>query len=281
MHAPLGLGVIVVAMLAAACGKARAPVEVAPPSAPPAPIERKLDGYHDALAAILDVLEHPLGFPRVDVELVLLRDRRSFEQELLNVGYPAELARSASAFAAIGGARAVLVNSGIVDRFDRTHRVTLVAHELVHSLQYRFGGGTRGNSEQWLREGFAEWVSYRVTAELGLASFDAQREELLRPLTRAPFGLLPAPFDNLVTFPQWVDAQRRSQAPLYAQAFIAAELIIEMRGVPAVIAYFERFKTTRDHQRAFTEAFEMERAEFDRAFARRWRETIARFRLRR
>ncbi len=282
MHAPFSLGVVVMAILAAGCGKARTPVEVVAPSAAPAATsERKLDGYHDALAAILEVLQQPLGFPRVDVELVLLRDRRSFEQELLNVGYPPELARSASAFAAIGGARAVLVNAGLVDRFDRTHRVTLVAHELVHSLQYRFSGGTRGNSEQWLREGFAEWVSYRVTAELGLASFDAQREELLRPLIRAPFGLLPAPFDNLVTFPQWVDAQRRSQAPVYAQAFIAAELLIEMRGVPAVIGYFERFRTTREHQRAFTDAFKIERAEFDRAFARRWRETIARYRLRR
>jgi len=144
-----------------------------------------------------------------------------------------------------------------------------------------YHGESRPEPAARWREGFAEWVSYRVTAELGLAPFDAQRDELLRPLIRAPFGLLPAPFDNLVTFPQWVDAQRRSQAPLYAQAFIATELLIEMRGVPAVINYFERFKTTRDHQRAFTEAFTMERADFDRAFARRWRETIVRFRLRR
>src|SRR6187401_2308664 len=98
MHAPFSLGVIVTAILAAGCGNARTPLEVVPPSAAPAASERKLDGYHDALAAIREVLQQPLGFPRVDVELVLLRDRSSFEQELLNVGYPPELARSASAF---------------------------------------------------------------------------------------------------------------------------------------------------------------------------------------
>jgi hypothetical protein len=32
-----------------------------------------------------------------------------------------------------------------------------------------------------------------------------------------------------------VDAQRRSEAPLYPQAFIAVELLIEMKGVPTVI----------------------------------------------
>ena len=280
MHAPFRMGVIAIAILGAGC-TSHTPVEAVPPPRPSAAIERGLDSYHDALAAIQTVLQDSLGFPHVDVELVLLPDRHGFEQELLSVGYPPELARSASSFAAIGGARAVLVNAGVVDGFPRTRRVTLVAHELVHSLQYRFSGGTRGYSEQWLREGFAEWVSYRVTEQLGLASFDTLREDLLRPLARVPFGLLPAPFDSLVTFPQWVDAQRRSQAPLYAQAFIAAELIIEMRGVPAVVGYFERFKTTKDHQHAFTDAFNMERAEFDRAFVRRWRETIAHFRLRR
>jgi hypothetical protein len=243
--------------------------------------ERGADGYQAALAAIMNAFEQALGLPRADVRLVLFSDRRSFEQGLLAAGYPPALARSASSFAAIGGARAVLVNDGVVNRFDRTGRVQLVAHELVHSLQYQFSGGTRGASEQWLREGFAEWVSYRVTAHLGLASFDSLREDLLSPLAGARFGLLPAPLDNLVTFPQWVDAQQRYEVPLYAQAFIAAELLIEMRGVPAIIGYFERFRTTTEHERAFADAFGLERPAFDRVFVRRWHETLVQFRARR
>ena len=269
-----------VAIIAAGCAQSRAPAHTVAPriASDEAP---KLEGYPAAVSAIMDVFERKLGLPRADVSLVLFADRRHFEEGLLEAGYPPELARSASSFAAIGGARSVFLNAGVVDRFDRTKRVQLVAHELVHSLQYQFSGGTRGASEQWLREGFAEWVSFRATENLGLASFDSLRESLLTPLIGARFGLLPAPLDDLVTFPQWVEAQRRSEAPLYPQAFIAVELLIEMRGVPTVIDYFERFRATNEHQRVFADAFGLERTVFDRAFVRRWHETLAQFRLRR
>ncbi len=277
MSVSLAGRVIAVAVCAAGCAKPLPPIELA--GSPPASVRaapRGLDAYPSAVAAIMEAFEQALGLPRADVNLVLFPNRRSFEEGLLETGYPPELARSASAFAAIGGAREVFVNAEIVDRFARDRRVQLVAHELVHSLQYRFGGGTRGASEQWVREGFAEWVSFRVTEHLGLASFESQREDLLAPLSQAPFGLSPAPLERLVTFPQWVDAQRAYDAPLYAQAFLAVELLIELRGVPALVSYFERFSTPTDYQSAFTEAFGVDRNAFGRMFARRWHETVAR-----
>ena len=272
--------VSVVAMCAAGCATNRGAIQIValPPGGAQVGIEGTLDGYPGALAAIMNAFEEALGLPRCDVRLVLFPDRRSFEQGLQTAGYPPDLARSASSFAAIGGARAVLLNAGVVDRFNRTTRVQLVAHELVHSLQYQFSGGTRGASEQWVREGFAEWVSYRVTAHLGLASFASLREDLLTPLAHVSFGIPPAPLDKLVTFPEWVDAQRRYDVPLYAQAFIAADLLIEMRGMPALVAYFERFRSTSDHERAFSAAFGLERAAFETAFIRRWHETVAQVR---
>jgi len=270
-------------MFAAGCAKSPGQIEIValPPPGAPVSTDRGLDDYQGVLAAIMNTFEQALDLPRADVRLVLFPDRPSFEQGLLAAGYPPALASSASSFAAIGGARAVLMNAGVVDRFDRTSRVQLVAHELVHSLQYQFSGGTRGASEQWLREGFAEWVSYRVTAHLGLASFDSLREDLLGPLAGARFGFPPASLDDLVTFPQWVAAQRRYETPLYAQAFIAAELLIELRGVPFIIGYFERFKATSEHERAFADAFGLERAAFERVFVRRWHETVAQVRARR
>ena len=283
MNAHCVAGVLFVAMCAAGCAKSSAQIATVarPPSSAAITADHGDDEYTAAVADVMNAFEQALGLPRADARLVLFSDRRSFEQGLLTAGYPPGLARSASNFAAIGGARAVLVNAGVVNRFDRTSRIQLVAHELVHSLQYQFGGGTRGASEQWLREGFAEWVSYKVTAHLGLASFESLREALLSPLTSVPFGVAPAPLDDLVTFPQWVEAQRRYQLPLYAQAFVAAELLIEMRGVPALVRYFEHFKTTSEHERAFADAFGLDRAAFDRPFLRRWHETVAQFRARR
>jgi hypothetical protein len=278
MNARSASGALLLAVFAAACAKTPERIEIVTLPAPGTAVSTdRLGGYAAALAAIMAAFEQALGLPRADVALVLFPNRRAFERGLLDVGYTPGLARSASAFDAIGGARAVLVNAGVVNGFDRARRVRLLAHELVHSLQYQFSGGTRGASEQWLREGFAEWVACRITAHLGLASFESLREDLLGLLDGARVGLPPAPLDNLVTFPQWVEAQGRYEAPLYAQAFIAAELLIEMRGVPAIVRYFERFKDTSEHQRPFAEAFGLERAAFERALVRRWRDTLSRF----
>lgn len=241
----------------------------------------RLGDYETALTAIVNAFQRAVGLPRPDAALVVFPSRRSFEQGLLELGYTPALARSASTFNAIGGAKAVLVNGAVVGRFTRARRVRLLAHELVHTLQYRFGGGTRGASEQWLREGFAEWVACRITAHLGLGSFDLLREEALGALAGADVGLPPAPFDKLATFAQWVEAQGRYEAPLYAQAFIAAELLIEMGDVPTLVRYFERFRSTTEYQQVFTETFGLDRAAFERLFLRRWRETVSQFSVRR
>jgi hypothetical protein len=234
--------------------------------------------YSAALATVLDGLEQELAPPRLDVSLVLFPSRRAFEQGLLETGYSAALARSASAFSAIGGARAVLVNAAAADGLTRAERIRLIAHEVTHTLQYQLGGGTRGASAQWLREGFAEWVACRVTSRLGLASFASLRRDLVDQLAGARAGVPHAPFDRLATFPQWVEAQNRYEAPLYVQAFIAVELLLEMRGVPAVLQYFEEFRHTQDERRSFVDAFGLEPAAFERTFAQRWHESVVRAR---
>jgi hypothetical protein len=238
----------------------------------------RASAYSAPLASVLDGLEQELALPRLDVSLVLFPSRRAFEQGLLEIGYTAALARSASAFNAIGGARAVLINAAAADGLSRAERTRLIAHEVTHTLQYQLGGGTRGMSAQWLREGFAEWVACRVTSRLGLASFASLRGDVVDQLATARIGLPHAPFDRLATFPQWVEAQHRYEAPLYVQAFIAVELLLEMRGVPAVLRYFEQFRNTQDPERPFVDAFGLEPAVFERAFVRRWQASVLRAR---
>ena len=277
MNVRRALSAVVIALFAASCSNSVEQIEIVP--VPPnggTPATARASTYEAALTLVLDALEQELARPRLTVSLVLFPSRRAFEHGLLQIGYTKPLAKSASSFNAIGGARAVLVNAGTTDGLTRTQRIRLIAHEVVHTLQYQLSGGTRGASEQWLREGFAEWVACRVTARLGLASFDSLRGDLLDELAGARFGAPHAPFDKLATFPQWVEAQHRYQVPLYAQAFIAAELLVEMRGVPAVMGYFERFKDTQDRVQAFTNAFGLEPAAFERAFVQRWRETVTR-----
>jgi hypothetical protein len=281
MNLARAAALIVTALAAAGCAGPPATLQIVavPPPGASRDIRGSLDDYGAVLGAIVDAFDHALGLPRAEVQLVLFPSRRSFEEGLRESGYTPALARSASEFAAIGGARVVLANSAVVNRLSRRDRVQLVAHELAHSLQYQFGGGTRGASEQWLREGFAEWVSYRVAAHLGLASFDRLRADLLDQLGGLRFGSEAAPLDALVTFPQWVEAQRRYEL-VYPQAFVAAELLIEQHGMPAVVAYFQRFRTTTDYHRAFIESFGMPRSTFERDLMLRWRQTVAQYRAR-
>jgi hypothetical protein len=279
MNVPRPVFAAIVAVLAVSCATRVEHIEIVrSTSNGAAPITPRSSTYEAALELVLDALERELALPRVDVSLVLFPSQRSFERGLLEIGYTPSLARSASSFNAIGGARAVLVNAGKTDGLTRTQRIRLIAHEVVHTVQYQLGGGTRGASEQWLREGFAEWVACRVTARLGLASFGSLRGDLIDELAGARFGLRHAPFEQLVTFPQWVEARHRYEAPLYTQAFLAAELLVEMRGVPAVVGYFQRFEKTQDRAGAFTGAFGLDPADFERAFARRWHETVSRAR---
>jgi hypothetical protein len=233
--------------------------------------------YAADVAAIANAFETALRLPRIEVPVVLFPTRRAFEKGLLEVGYTPRLARTASAFDAIGGSRAVLVNAQVVDGYDRTRRVRLLAHELVHTMQYGFAGGTRGASEQWLREGFAEWVACRVAAHLRLASFESLKDDLLAPLGQLPLGTPPTQLPLISTFAQWAEAQSRARA-LYAQAFLGAELLIQEHGVQAVVRYFELFKTTTDRQRAFVDAFGVELRTFEGMLARRWHQTIGQLR---
>ncbi len=226
--------------------------------------------YQQALAATLDVFEKDLGFPQLEVRLVFLPDEPTFEQLLLEIGYPAQLARDAAAdMTAIGGHRSVLLNQERVERRSWPARVGLLAHELTHVLQYELGGGTRGESDQWLREGYAEWVESRVLQSLHFGGREALREALreARGQLRGHRPDTLPPLTALGTFPEWVSRGRHGVGPLlYTQAFAAVGFLIERHGTPAVLDYFSRFARSQDRDGNFEGAFGETRAEFETAF---------------
>lgn len=240
------------------------------------------DGIRDypaALAAVADVFERDFQLPRPQVTVVLFPNRRSFEEGLLTIGYAPEFARqSARAFRAIGGATGVLVNDGALRGARWPDRVQLLAHELVHCVQYHFANGVRGTSEQWLREGFAEIVSMQIVERLGLGRYSRLRETLLDPLADVRPGTLPVPLARLSTFPDWTAAQGRYEVPLYSQAFVAAELLHEQHGAEAIVRYFGLFGTSMDKDANFTQAFGMTLEQFDREFMARWHLVLAQVR---
>jgi hypothetical protein len=227
--------------------------------------------YAATLTAIAERFERDLSLPRVEVALRLFASRQQFEQALLESGYARGLARqAASSFHAIGGARTILVNESQLSQYPWDQRVRLLAHELAHSVQYRLAGGVRGTSEQWLREGFADYVSSKVTAGLGYGAFERQREAVLAPIGQVLVGSKAVPLGQLRTFAQWVNAQPRHEIPLYAQAYVASEMLIESRGLAAMLHYFELSLPATRPDANFAEAFGLTLSQFESSFGQRW-----------
>ena len=250
----------------------------------------EISTYPQALATTVDIMQRELGLPALSVRLIFLPGAEELEALLVRTGYPPKLARdSARQMVAIGGHRLVLINQARFDLRAWSWRLSTLAHELAHVLQYEVGGGKRGTSAQWLREGFAEWLEVGVMEALEQTDGEkARRRAIVRLRTHArrrfpmtdptsPFRVwmdqaqtqvrmsVPA-LSALGSFPDWVAQSRGEAGPvLYDYAFIAVASLIDEHGVPAVIRYFELFGARQDHAANFLEAF----GETEEAFEKR------------
>ncbi|HVR71384.1 MAG TPA: hypothetical protein VMT87_11130 [Vicinamibacteria bacterium] len=226
-----------------------------------------IHGWESALATATAVMERELGIPRFEVVVHLYPGRQAFEQALVAGGYRADFARdTAATLTAIGGHRAVLINAAKLDSAPWERRLALLAHEVAHSLQYELGGGRRGTSDQWLREGFAEWVSLRVLERLDAGTVDEARRRVRLALRGGRGESLP-PLAAMVTFPQWVAlGQGPHRAVIYDQAFAAVDFLIRRHGAGKAVRYFELFSGSQDRLENFRAAFGEDPSTFEQAF---------------
>ena len=261
---------VTLAVLLAGCSPAARviPLSVVPGQAPP-PAQQIAD-YPQAFQAIGLVMSRELGLPLPHVSLYLYPDRDAFEAGLRAERHmEAGLARDSASFArGVGGPDKILVNEGGLVRTPWPDRVKFLAHEFTHTIQYDLARGRRGTSEQWLREGFADWVAFRVADSLGLARFADERARRVRQVRSAMERRSFPPLTGLATFPQWVSWRSQQGAEVtYGQAFLATDLLIARRGHAAAVEYFRRFARSDDRLGNFRAAFGQDLMAFDREFA--------------
>jgi hypothetical protein len=264
----LRLAAAVAATALAACATSPGPQTIEFPETRTRPVAH-IDGifsYSTALATIGSLFQREFGFPPVSAAITFYPDERAVEAALLASGHDPALARDGAArLRAIAAHRRVIVNESKMRDRAWPDQVASLAHELVHCLQYELGGGVRGTSEQWLREGFAEWVALEVLERLrALQTGDGRR--LLLEQWRASDRERAPSFDAMMTFPQWVGLGGRRDIAPQAQAALAVDLLIEQHGVPAVVDYFRRFAAVQDPHRNFQAAFGVGRSAFEDAF---------------
>ena len=166
----------------------------------------------------------------------------------------------------LGQHRQLFINDEALRGACRRAWLGVVAHELTHSAQYELSGGRRGRSEQWLREGMADWVAARVLERLGVSTFRHEHERAMRDVARA----WPARDDvriGLVTIGDprgWEAGHLRSGGSLaYRLAFLLADELIRGRGWGRVIDYFRAFATSDDRFNHFQTAFGTSVDEFE------------------
>ena len=224
-----------------------------------------IDSYDVALVSIAAMMQDDLGLPEVRASLYFYRDREAFGAALEGSGYSAEAATlTAKTLAAVGGFRRVLINESALDDAPWPIRVALIAHELTHTVQYEWSGGARGTSDQWLREGFAEWVEVQALTRLGFTTPARARATVIDRIRDAGGITALPPLAKMVTFGDWVLlAERFDQEAFYGYAWLATELLIQRHGVGKVMSYFELFAGSDDRLANFRRAFGEDLPQFE------------------
>jgi len=233
-----------------------------------------IDTYEVAVVSIASIIERDLRLPAIQASLYFYDDQNAFRQALEADGYEPAFARDAAAtLSGIAGFRRVILNDANLRELEWPNRVALLAHELTHTAQYEFSRGRRSTSEQWLREGFAEWVEVYVMDVLGFTTWYQARAIAVQRVRDAGRKQPPPTFPEMVTYPDWVRTVLRSgEEAVYAQALIAADLLIARHGRDAVIGYFRLFAASEARLANFRTAFGEDLA----AFATIFRDHLAR-----
>ncbi len=262
-------GLVLAALTAAGCapGRTVVPVRMQPAAAlaaPPAALD--LSSHEATVRSVAGVIVRDLGLPLPDTVTVYVYSSRSlFEQGLVDDGHVSRIrAAELSDFAAGVGKRRQLLLLHHEANVASAEWVRLVAHELAHVSQIELAEG-EGRAEQWLAEGMAEWVAFRVLERLRLdtvvrrrlVAVEAVRDHepvMARRLDLATLGT-PRGFT--------VRHLREGSQPTYQLAYLLADYLIARDGLDGVVGYFRSFATRGDRRGNFAAAFGQSLEDFE------------------
>jgi hypothetical protein len=175
--------------------------------------------------------------------------------------------RSAVSSVAVGLHKRVLVNEWQFVKLPWWERMRILAHELTHTVEKAWVEGRLTNWDRWLSEGFAEWVGYRVLDRLGAQTLARSRQGSVEAVVKARVDQTFPTLTQLVTGEEWITWLRTlGHAATYGQAFLAVDLLVEQKGLPAVVEYFRLFGKLNNRERNFATAFEEPVTKFEDKF---------------
>jgi hypothetical protein len=263
---------LALAVVAAGCAPAAGPSLVRvertiPPPLPADPTDERL------LATVSWALTQRIGLPlSLPVHVHFYPNQAEFERALTaEARSDSPLVKDQARYATgVGTANGIHLRGDRLASVPLEVRVALFAHELTHVSQYELAGGRRATSEQWLREGFADWVQFRTTDLLSIRPYAESRRRMVEVVRRSgPADRFPS-LGMLVSNRQWVLARTElGSAATYGQAFLATDWLIQRHGSDRVVDYFRRFASVDDRARNFRAAFGHPPGEFAQEFRAR------------
>ncbi len=237
--------------------------------------------YEAAARAIAALLIAEFGVPLpAELTVFVYPTRAAYAEGLAQAAQmPAARAAEVDDYSVgLAQARRLFLNEEAFRDSPRAAWLAIVAHELTHLAQYELSGGRRGSSEQWLREGLADWVACRVIERLGEGTFVGERDKALDAVALKERSIRDNPPD-LVELGEphgWEARHLRSGGHLtYGVAFLMTDELIRRHGLERLVAYFRMFADSDDRFGNFTRAFGASLREFEQEALRQIRVELA------
>ncbi len=237
------------------------------------------ENYPEVLSAISTAMVRELKFPPIQGVVTFYSNYQTFESGLAaefeksarraeertgrrqpeaarqeNIAFLARQ-RSVTA-AAVAIDDNILVHEIAFRRYPWSERVRVLAHEITHLLQRSLAARRPASWENWLIEGFADWVGYKVLDSLNIENFGESRQRVVDSVVAGSARQALPSLIQLHTQADiltWTTTQGRPAA--YGQGMVAIDLLIEEKGMAAVLDYFRKFAKLNNRQRNFSEAF--------------------------
>lgn len=266
------MGVALCVALAAGCARTTLVLPVTLETAgltKPAPTS-PLRTYESAVNVIAAIMVSELGLPLPSrFTVFVFPSRAAYAGGLANTGLmPASRAAAIAGYSVgLGQHQQLFLNGGALRGACGSTWLAVLAHELTHSAQYELSAGRRGRSEQWIREGMADWVAYRVLDRLGEATFGDQRERAMREVAGAWRAFQDRGLDLVdLGRPRGWEARhlRPGGQAQYRLAFLLTDELIRRGGWDRLLDYFRAFADSDDRSGNFHRAFGLSLEEFER-----------------
>jgi hypothetical protein len=257
------------ALAASGCAQGRTvvPVHVQPAAfaVPTTPAMLDVSSHEDTVRMVATVIVRDLGLPLPETVMVYVySSRQVFEQGLIDDGRVSRVrAAELSDFAVgVGKRRQLLLHQE--SNVGRGEWVRLVAHELSHVAQIELAEG-EGRAEQWLAEGMAEWVAFRVLERLRLDTVVRRRVVALETVRDHPAVVARRVDLETLGTPRGFTVRhlREGSHSTYQLAYLLTDYLITREGFDRVVEYFRSFAKRVDRRGNFAAAFGQSLAEFE------------------